>query len=303
MFKKLFLKQKIMNRVLYALMPIVIYAIYRFGWRVLAVVFVSNIASVLTEYLFVRTKKNGKISGAVWVTGTLLALTLPPTFPLWMTALGAVFAITFGKMAFGGFGMNPFNPALVGRIFLFVSFPHQMGAIWQNPYHSFPGGFASWSNPSAITSATQIASIDGGEMSFTFLDLFLGNISGCIGEISTALIIIAGVYMLITKTAKWQPMLGGTLSFLVFSFIFYGINPFYFLAAGGVAFGMVFMITDPVSMPKNKNVIWINAILVGFLTVVIRKYANFAEGFMFAILLGNTFAPILDYAFQKGGKK
>lgn len=301
--KKLFLKQKIMQRVLLALLPLILYGIYRFGWQVLAVVLVSNIFAALTEYLFVRSKKGGRISQAVFVTGTLLALTLPPTIPLWIAALGSVFAVAFGKMVFGGFGLNPYNPSLVGRIFLFITFPQQMGAIWQNPFTAFPGGFTAWNNPAAITSATQIAAIDQGNTAFSLTDLFLGNIAGCIGEISTLLIIIAALYMLFTRTAKWQPMLGGILSFLLFTLVFYGGNPLYYFAAGGVAFGMVFMMTDPVSMPKNKSVIWINAILVGFLTVVIRKYANFNEGFMFALLLGNTFTPILDYAWQKGGRK
>ena len=303
MLKKLFMKQKIMDRVIYALIPIIFYGIYRFGWRVLAAVIVSNLFAALTEYLFVKNKKAGKISGAVWVTGTLLALIVPPVLPLWMVALGAIVAISFGKMVFGGFGMNVFNPAIVGRIFLFVTFPQQMGATWLKPFSGFPGGFGAWSNPRAITAATQIVDI-GSQNQAGFIDMFLGNIAGCTGEISTLLILLAAIYMLFTKTAKWQPMLAGTLSFLLFSFLLTGSNPFTYFVAGGVAFGMVFMITDPVSMPKDKRVIWINAILVGFLTVAIRQYSNFDEGFMFALLLGNTFSPIMDYAFKakKAGK-
>ncbi|MCF7918761.1 MAG: RnfABCDGE type electron transport complex subunit D [Candidatus Cloacimonetes bacterium] len=297
MLKKLFLQQKIMDRVLYALIPLVIYGIFRFGWQVLAIVLVSNVFAVLTEYLFIRQKKGGRISGAVWVTGTLLALILPPTLPLWMAALGAIVAVSFGKMVFGGFGMNIFNPALVGRIFLFVTFPQQMGASWQNPFRGFPGGLAAWNHSAALTSATPIAALGNGQTSFW--NLFSGNTAGCIGEVSTLLILLAGVYLILTKTAKWQPMAGGIISFLVFTLLFYGANPFYYFAAGGVAFGMVFMITDPVSMPKDKRVIWINAALVGFLAVVIRKYSNFDEGFMFALLLGNTFSPLLDYAWGK----
>ena len=297
MLKKLFMKQKIMDRVIFALMPIIIYGIYRFGWRVLTAVIVSNLFAALTEYIFIRKKKAGKISGAVWVTGTLLALIVPPVLPLWMVALGAIVAISFGKMVFGGFGMNVFNPAIVGRIFLFVTFPQQMGATWQKPFAGFPGGFGAWSNPHAITSATQIIDI-GSQNQAGFLDMFLGNIAGSTGEISTLLILFAAIYMILTKTAKWQPMLAGILSFLLFSFLLTGSNPFTYLVAGGVAFGMVFMITDPVSMPKNKRVIWINAILVGFLTVAIRQYSNFDEGFMFALLLGNTFSPIMDHAFK-----
>lgn len=302
MFKDMFMKQKVMNRVLYALIPIIIYAVYRFGWRVIAVIAVTNIFSVLMEYLFVRGQKSGKISGAVWVTGTLLALILPSTIPLWMAAVGAVVAISLGKMVFGGFGMNPFNPALVGRIFLFISFPKYMGTQWSQPFTGFPGGFGSWANPEALTAATRINEMSENGVSGLGA-LFVGNIPGCIGEISSLLIILGALYLIFTKTAKWQPMIGGIVSFLLFSYIFYGTNPLYYLFAGGVMFGMVFMITDPVSMPKHKTVIWINSILVGLLTVVIRKFSSFPEGFMFALLLGNTFSPIIEYAFNSKSRK
>jgi Na+-transporting NADH:ubiquinone oxidoreductase subunit B len=301
--KNLFLKQKVMDRVLIALIPIIIYGIYRFGWRVLAVLAVTNLFSLACEYAFIRKQKSGKISMAVFVTGTLLGLILPPTIPFWMAAAGAVFAIAFGKMVFGGFGMNPFNPALVGRVFLFVSFPREMTSQWLLPYSSFPGGFTAYINSQAITGATRITEMSregiGG-----LADLFWGHIPGSIGEISSFLIILAAIYMILTKTAKWQPVLGGIVSFIIFSFIFYGSNPLFHLFSGGIIFGMVFMITDPVSMPRHKTVIWINSILVGFLTVIIRKFASFPEGFMFALLLGNTFSPILDHAFnKKGGSK
>ncbi len=120
------LKQKMMNKVLYALVPIIFFSIYLFGWRVLAVLLVSNLFAFLTEYMFIRKKKFGKVSMAVFVTGTLLALTLPPTIPFWMAAVGSIVAIGFGKMVFGGFGMNVFNPAIVGRTFIYISFPNAM---------------------------------------------------------------------------------------------------------------------------------------------------------------------------------
>jgi len=122
MFERI-LKQAIMNRVLYALIPSTIFAVYLFGWRILAVILAANIAGYLTEYLFIRNKKGGKVSMACFVTATLVAMTLPPTIPLWMSAVGAVIAIAFGKMVFGGFGTNPFNPAILGRTFIYVSFP------------------------------------------------------------------------------------------------------------------------------------------------------------------------------------
>jgi len=305
--KNLVLKQKMMDKVLLALLPITIYAIFLFGWRSLAVILVSNIFAFLTEYLFVRSKKNGKVSEAVFVTGTLLALTLPPTIPLWIAAVGAVVAICFGKMVFGGFGMNVFNPAIVGRTFIYISFPNAMTVNWLTPFKSLPGGFAAWMNVDAVTSATPIATFNHTGALTPLPDLFFGMIPGSLGETSVLLIILAGIYLLISQTAKWQPMSALLITFTIFTAIFYRANPLPFLLSGGLLFGTVFMITDPVSMPKNKIAVWIYGILVGFLTVFIRRFSLFTEGFMFALLLGNTFLPIIDYGLnhlkrQKNGK-
>lgn len=139
MFERI-LKQQMMNRVLYSLIPIILFAVYLFGWRVLAVVIAANVAAYISEYLFVKNKKPGKVSMAVFVTGTLVALTLPPTIPLWISALAGVVSIVFGKMVFGGFGANIFNPAILGRTFVYISFPNQMTISWLKPYliNDFP---------------------------------------------------------------------------------------------------------------------------------------------------------------------
>lgn len=307
MFQK-FMKQPMMNRVLYALAPLMIFAVYLYGWRSLAVVLVANIAAGITEYLFIRSKKGGKITMAAFVTGTLVAMTLPPTIPLWISALAAVIAIAFGKMVFGGFGTNPFNPAIVGRTFVYVSFPQQMTVEWLKPYltSDFPGGFVRWTAQAGMqTSATILNHYKAsGELLHTFKDSFLGFIPGTIGETSTVLIILAALYLIFTKTAKWQPMLATLLSLLLFGFIFDpAANPLYFLISGGAMFGIVFMITDPVSQAKGKLAIWIYGVLIGFLTVFIRRFSLFAEGFMFAILLTNSFIPIIEYYLDKAKKK
>jgi len=156
------LKQAIMNRVLYALVPLVLFGVYLFGLRVLAVLAISNLTAFLTEYLFIRNKKNGKVSMAVFVTGSLLALTLPPTIPLWIAAVGSIIAVTFGKMVFGGFGLNMFNPAILGRTFVYISFPQQMTITWLKPYaiSAFPGGLIRWTTaPVMKTSATILGQI------------------------------------------------------------------------------------------------------------------------------------------------
>ncbi|MDI3503391.1 MAG: Na+-transporting NADH:ubiquinone oxidoreductase subunit [Candidatus Cloacimonadota bacterium] len=307
MFEKI-MKQQIMNRVLYALIPIVIFSVYLFGLRVLAVVAIANLAAYLTEWLFVRKKQAGKVSMAAFVTGSLVALTLPPTIPLWISALAAVVSICFGKMVFGGFGTNLFNPAILGRTFVYISFPNQMTISWVKPYlfSDFPGGLLRWqANPAMQTGATILNNYRATSTALhSFTDAFVGFIPGSIGETSALLIILAGIYLILSKTAKWQPMLATLLSVVIFSFIFYPqMNPLYFLISGGAMFGIVFMVTDPISSPKGKIAIWIYGLLIGFLTVFIRRYALFAEGFMFALLLTNAFMPLIEYGLEKVGVK
>lgn len=307
MFERI-LKQQMMNRVLYALIPIVIFAVYLFGLRVLAVVAAANIAAYISEYLFVRNKKPGKVTMAVFVTGTLVSLTLPPTIPLWISALSGVISIVFGKMVFGGFGANIFNPAILGRTFVYISFPNQMTISWLKPYllKDFPGGFVHWSPETSMqTGATILNSFRAsGEELYPMMDAFTGFVSGSMGETSALLIILAGIYLIVTKTAKWQAMLSTILSLAIFTWAFYPTqNPLYFLVSGGAMFGIVFMVTDPVSSPKGTWGIWIYGLLIGFLTVFIRRYSLFAEGFMFALLLTNAFIPLIEYGLEKVGKK
>lgn len=299
----LILKQPVMNKVLYSLAPLLIFAVYIYGWRAAAVVLVSNLAAFGTEYLFIRKKKKAKVTMAVFVTGTLLAMTLPPTIPLWMAALGSVVAVSFGKMVFGGFGANIFNPAILGRTFVYVSFPQQMTVSWIQPWRpfSFPGGFIHWSGGSAMqTGATILGQFRAGkEITGTFMDTFLGFEAGSLGETSALLILVAGVYLLVTKAAKWIPMLATLASIMLFSLIFYpGENPLFMLCAGGALFGIVFMVTDPISQPKGNTALWIYGVLIGFLTVFIRRFSLFAEGFMFALLIANSLMPIVEYGLK-----
>lgn len=303
--KNIILKQAMMNKVLYALIPSIILSIFIFGWRSLVVILFTNAIAFLTEYLFVRKKANGKVSMAVFVTGTLLAMTLPPTIPLWIAGVGAVIAVAFGKMVFGGFGMNIFNPAIVGRTFIYVSFPQQMTIDWVKPFTALPGGFTRYMNSIDMrTSATILSSSKLGETTdYSFLDALFGIIPGSIGETSALLILIGAIYLIMTKTAKWQPMLATLLSLYVFNIVFYGFSDaLYYLVSGGALFGIAYMVTDPVSQAKTKNGLWIYGIMIGFLTVFIRKYSLFSEGFMFAILLANTFMPIIEF-YLKPKKK
>jgi len=298
------MKQPVMNRVLYALIPSTVFGVYLFGLRVLAVLLMSNLAAYWTEYLFIRNKKNGKVTMAVFVTASLYALSLPPTIPFWIAMLGAIVAVAFGKMVFGGFGTNIFNPAILGRTFVYVSFPQEMTIRWTIPYlwTDFPGGLLRWAPPMAMQTGATILSVyrSSGEMLSSFTNAFMGFVPGSSGETSALLIILSAIYLIITKTAKWQPMLATTIGILLFGLIFYPhANPLYFLVSGGALFGIVYMTTDPVSQAKGKYAIWIYGLMIGFLTVFIRRYSLFAEGFMFALLLTNAFMPIIEYALDK----
>lgn len=300
---KYFTKQKMMRTVIVSLIPIMAAATYFYGLRVLLLFLVVHAFGIGTEYIFEKKNKK-KISEAIFVTCMLYTMTLPPSTPFWIAAVGIVFGVFFGKMVFGGFGKNIFNPALVGRAFIYVSFPEPLTIHWTKVSTGFPGGFGTYLNETVemVSSATpMLAYRDSGAMEPMF-NLLLGNISGSIGETSAILVVLAGAYLIYKKVASWETMAGCITGFLVLSTALFmaGIkqvpNPMFGLVAGGLLFGTVFMATDPVSSPKTKEGRWIYGILIGIVTVIIRGFALFAGGVMFAILIGNTFAPIIDEA-------
>jgi len=331
--KLTFQKQKVMRTVVYSLLPAVIGGIYFFGWISLAIVVLSIMTCVLTEWMFVKGK-NGKVTEAVFVTAILYALTLPPTLPFYMVILGAVFGIVFGKMAFGGFGNNIFNPALVGRAFVYITFPIYMTNKWLPAanFSDFPGGFLTWkfftTNDylSAITSATPMTAFRDGAASLPgYIKLFLGNINGqyeklgeitfigggSIGESSALLILLGGIYITFKKIANWKIIVSFFVSFLVIQAIFYFIfpnkvaDPIFGILSGGLILGGFFMVTDPVSAARTNIGRWVYGFLIALFTVIIRSFSLFAGGLMFAILLANMFAPIIDYGvtnYQKSQK-
>ncbi len=291
--------QKNMVRVLYALVPVTFAAIYLFGWRTLLIVTVTSAAGFLTEW-FMQSKKNGKVSLACFVSTTLLALSLPPSIPLWIPAVGAVVAIFFAKEAFGGFGKNPFNPAIVGRAFVYVSFPVEMASQFSPAYGSFPGGLIKWSasgGSDALTAATPLFAAKNLSVNTPIYELFTGAIggnlaAGSMGEASAIAIIIGAAYLFITKTAKWQLTLSTLLGAAVFSFFMGSIS--FNILAGGLLFASVFMVTDPVSAPKTALSQWIYGFLIGALIILFRFKSSFAGGVAFAVLIGNIAGPSLD---------
>ncbi len=297
-----FMKQKMMRKVIYSLIPIILAGTYFFGLRVLLLLAITTITACTVEWVFVRNNTK-KISEAVLVTAILYTLTLPPRTPFWIAILGIIFGVLFGKMVFGGFGKNPFNPALVGRAFIYVSFPKFMTVEWIEPIKGPLGGLSTYS-VDAVSQATPLLMYRSEGIVLPYQQLLIGNIAGSIGETSALLIILAGIYLMYTNTASKETIVGVIGGFLITDAAFYFLgysqvpNPLYGLLAGGLLFGAIFMATDPISSPKTKEAKIIYGALIGLVTVVIRGFALFAGGIMFAILISNTFAPILDEAVK-----
>lgn len=317
MYSKFFKKQKMMRTVLIASAPLVVYGIYVFGWRVLALLLCNMIVASLVEYISEKTLyKKKQISEAALVTATLYTLTLPPSVPFWISAVGVAFAIFFGKEVFGGFGKNVFNPAIVGRAFVLLNFPAYMTHfnVPANGDKLFNGlaGFAQWITPSldTIGSSTPMPSLRYAGIFPGYTNLFFGNITGSIGEISTLLILLGGAYMIYKKVASWEMVVASFIGFFATSYILIALgfgqdvfSPIDGVLMGGFVFGSFFMVTDPISAPKQIQAKWFYGILIGALVVVIRSFTSFTGGMMFAILIAEVVTPIIDYMFQQRNKK
>lgn len=312
----LFRRQPLMRRVILATLPCTAGSVYFFGWRSLAVIAVSCLAAFLTEYSFCRRRKE-PVSEAVFVTGILYALVMPPTIPWHVLIIGIVFAIAFVKEAFGGFGRNVFNPAVAGRCFVYVCFPVAMTSTWAPAAQGPLGALTQWTTASvdAITSATPMALLKAGEISLSssdmFYGLFLGRISGTMGVTSALLILIGGAYLYFTKTANRTLIITVIVTYAVLNQVLHslGVEPvptgLQALLGGGFLFGAFFMVTDPISAPSTQGGRIAYAILIGTCTLIIKNFSIFNGGLMFSILIGNMFAPILDYAakaLRKSGK-
>lgn len=306
-------RQPVMEKVLWALLPVAVFSVGNFGWRAAAMLAVVNAAGLLTEWLFCRFVFRSKVSEAVLVTNSLFALSLPPTLPFWIAVVGIVFGVVFGKMVFGGFGRNVFNPALTGRAFIYVSFAVLVNNVWAPSFWeagwSWPGGFAAWM-PDAVTSATPLRLMRAGE-TVPLLPLVLGNIRGSFGETPGLLILLAGVWLCAVRAANWRIVVSTVASMLLFQFWFWkagwagAADPLRALFSGGFLYAAVFMATDPVSASQTDAGRWVYGALVGLLTAVIRTWSSWPEGAMFAVLLGNTFAPLIDTVVRslRGGKE
>lgn len=282
---------KLMWNVVLALMPALAVALWVFGLPALLVIGVSVGGCVLTEWLIERyifhspsTIRNG----SAIITGILLAFNLPSILPWWMVLIGAIIAIGIGKMSFGGLGCNIWNPALVGRVFLLISFPAAM-TTW--PVEVGSGAV------DAVSGATLLATLDhttGTTLSdVNFMDMAIGQMNGSLGEVGSIAILVGLLWMLITKTVTWHIPVSVLASAAFFSWAFGG-NPLLDLFAGGLMLGACFMATDYVTSPMTHKGQLIYGVMIGFITMVIRRFGSYPEGVSFAILLMNSFTPLIN---------
>jgi len=270
---------EIMWSVVLALVPAMIAAIYFFKFKALAIIAVSVLGAVVTEYLFLKVRgKDISISdGSAVLTGILLAMTLPPSAPLWTVLVGSFVAIALGKQVFGGLGHNPFNPALVGRAFLMAAYPVLM---------------TTWTLDGETT-ATPLNLLKMEGITTNTWDLFIGHIGGCLGETSAFALLIGAAYLIYKGYINWRIPFAIVGSVFVMTFVF-GQNPVFHLFAGGLILGAFYMATDMVTSPVTKLGRWIFGIGIGVIVVIIRLWGGYPEGVMYSILLMNMAVPLLN---------
>lgn len=310
-----------MFTVIIALLPALIFGIYNTGYQVspdagfvqnmltggvavVPLILVSYIVGGLWELLFAVVRRH-EINEGFLVTGLLLPMTLPPDMPLWMVAMGISFGVVIGKEVTGGTGYNVFNPALVARAFIFFAYPGEMT------------GDHIWSLADDLTAATPLAvaaSVEGADAAtlvsgagYTASDMFFGLIPGSVGSTSTLAALLGAFVLIVSRIANWRIIAGGLAGLVASALLanlvapasqntMLSLSPFYHIIMGGFAFGLVFMATDPVTGAQTNTGRWIYGILIGVLCVMIRVLNQaFVEGIMLAILLGNAFAPMIDY--------
>jgi electron transport complex protein RnfD len=306
-----------MANMLIALTPVSVFGAVIFGIQALLNIAVSVVSAIIAEALFRLITRQEIRTGdlSAGVTGLLLALIIPPSTPLWMTALGAVFAIVAAKEFFGGLGANVFNPALIGRAFLLMSFPAAM-TKWHFPSNPFPlrltDAMSSATLVDGISGVTPLGIIKAGSdvsglgkvlaqahLSVsdsywsTMKTLFIGRHPGSIGESPVWLILAAFIFLLLSKTIDWRAPVGMIAAAFVSAFIL-GLDPLFSILSGGLMFGAVFMATDYVSSPltaKGKIIFGIGA---GIISILIRRWGTYPEGVSYGILIMNAAVPFLN---------
>ncbi len=342
--------KRTMNTVIMALIPVLLFSMFNTGYqhfsaingfpadfslmehfltwdnfwigilKVLPLVVVSYGVGLLVEFIFAIIKGH-EVEEGYLVTGMLVPLIVPIDTPLWMLAVAVIFGVVIGKEVFGGTGMNILNPALTIRAFLFFAYPTWMSGdkVWVYEAVERAG------TPDAISGETvlgYLAQNKGAEITYSISDMFFGFIPGSVGETSTFLILLGGLFLVFSKIASWRIMLSAVIGSLVMGLIFnaivdagiivetstfYGLMSFEYwqhLLVGGLAFGIVYMATDPVTGSQTNRGKWVYGFLIGFISVMIRVFnPAYPEGVFLAILLMNVFAPTIDHYVVKGNIK
>jgi len=279
------------------------------AWKIVPMIIVSYAVGLGIEFAF-AVKRGHEVNEGYLVTGLLIPMIMPVDIPLWMVALSVAFAVLIGKEAFGGTGMNILNPALTARAFAFFAYPTYMSGdkVW----------VSEATDVAAVSGETILGSLAAGnEVAYTSADMFSGFIPGSISETSALFILIGALILIMTKVGSWRIILSGFVGAAVMGFIFNALGYYVFtgndlmnfqwynhLIVGGLAFGVVFMATDPVSAAQTLKGKWIYGFLIGFFGIMIRIFnPAYPEGIMLAILLMNVFAPTIDHYVVQGNIK
>ena len=329
--------KRIMIIVVLALVPSLLFGIWNTGyqhnlafgldwgfWQMVWYGFVKIIPLYLVSYIvglgieFASAQIKGhQVNEGYLVSGMLIPLIVPIDVPLWMLAIGVAFAVIIGKEVFGGTGMNIWNPALLCRAFLFFSYPSKMSGdtVWTGGLSRFLTEGTAYASGSGVvdgfSGATPLVHAQAGisglsDAGLSFMDLFIGNIGGSVGETSVIAILIGAVILIWTGVASWKIMLSSVIGALAVGGLanllatdatpYLQLPAYYHLVLGGFAFGTVFMATDPVTSAQTETGKWIYGFFVGAFTVMVRLFnPGYMEGMMLAILLMNTFAPLIDH--------
>ncbi|HJH61075.1 MAG TPA: RnfABCDGE type electron transport complex subunit D [Bacteroidetes bacterium] len=303
--------KKIMYSVVIAMLPMFLVSIYFFGLNALRVVAISVASCLLIEWLIQKYMIKGPNTisdGSALVTGMLLAFNVPANIPWWMLVIGAAVSIGIAKMSFGGLGKNPFNPALVGRVFMLISFPVAM-TTWPVPHPVFSNTVLD-----AVTGPTPLGILKEGlaqgltveeiTKNIDYIDLLIGNRGGSLAEMCAIAILIGGLFLIIRRVIDWQTPVIIIATVAIIAGICWLINPaqyvnpLYHILSGGLLLGAFFMATDMVTTPMTMGGKIVFSIGVGALTIIIRLWGAYPEGMSFAILIMNAFVPLINKGFK-----
>lgn len=303
--------KKIMFSVVIAMLPMFLVSIYFFGLNALRVVAISVASCLLIEWLIQKYMIKGPNTisdGSALVTGMLLAFNVPANIPWWMLVIGAAVSIGIAKMSFGGLGKNPFNPALVGRVFMLISFPVAM-TTWPVPHPVFSNTVLD-----AVTGPTPLGILKEGlaqgltveeiTKNIDYIDLLIGNRGGSLAEMCAIAILIGGLFLIIRRVIDWQTPVIIIATVAIIAGICWLINPaqyvnpLYHILSGGLLLGAFFMATDMVTTPMTMGGKIVFSIGVGALTIIIRLWGAYPEGMSFAILIMNAFVPLINKGFK-----